>query len=317
MRNIVLPEAKNVDWIDHYLRFIETRKDRGLRKHHIVPRSFGGSDSSKNIINLTDREHYIAHLILWRAYRDTKTFWAFHMMLYTKGGNRDRLTSRQYEKVRIEHSNYMKENNPMHQKESIDKMRETRRNRIASGRIKPRKVSYKEKREISERMKKNNPMKNKDVVERMMKTKSERNYGTREHSATFKEMASKRMKGEGNPNFGKVYTPEEKKVMSERLKGIQHPPQSQESLRRGSISKSKYSYTTPYGKELSIKMALEKIKESTGYDMDRQLLISYCKKDSIITFHKGTSYHLYFDEKDRGKTTTECGWSLSKRKSLH
>lgn len=34
------------------------------QRHHIKPKSLGGSDEAFNIINLTMREHYIAHLLL-------------------------------------------------------------------------------------------------------------------------------------------------------------------------------------------------------------------------------------------------------------
>ncbi len=152
MKNYNLPEAKNKEWIKYYLKFISSRKEKGSRIHHILPRSFGGDNSSNNLIKLTDQEHYIAHMILWRAYRNTKTFWAFHMMLYTKGGNRERLNSKQYEKVRLEHSNFMKENNPMHRKSIAKKVSTTRKERFISGEIQPRMLSEEEKQNHSKRM---------------------------------------------------------------------------------------------------------------------------------------------------------------------
>lgn len=35
-----------------------------LEKHHILPRSLGGTDSSFNLVSLTPREHFICHLLL-------------------------------------------------------------------------------------------------------------------------------------------------------------------------------------------------------------------------------------------------------------
>lgn len=35
-----------------------------IETHHIIPKSFGGSDNEDNLINLTLREHYVAHLLL-------------------------------------------------------------------------------------------------------------------------------------------------------------------------------------------------------------------------------------------------------------
>jgi hypothetical protein len=53
-----------------YNRFIDSRKPRDAgetvyyEKHHIIPRSLGGSNDNENLIKLTAREHYFAHLLL-------------------------------------------------------------------------------------------------------------------------------------------------------------------------------------------------------------------------------------------------------------
>ncbi len=53
-----------------YWTLIETRKDQAASKlterHHIVPRSLGGKDDNTNLVNLTLREHFIAHMLLAR-----------------------------------------------------------------------------------------------------------------------------------------------------------------------------------------------------------------------------------------------------------
>jgi len=43
------------------------RKLEYSEKHHIIPRSFGGNNKAENITVLTAREHYIAHLCLFRC----------------------------------------------------------------------------------------------------------------------------------------------------------------------------------------------------------------------------------------------------------
>ena len=40
--------------------------DGYIEKHHIIPRSFGGSDDESNIVELTAREHFLAHFCLWK-----------------------------------------------------------------------------------------------------------------------------------------------------------------------------------------------------------------------------------------------------------
>ena len=37
--------------------------------HHIIPRCFGGKDTPDNLVRLTAREHFVAHLLLWKAAR--------------------------------------------------------------------------------------------------------------------------------------------------------------------------------------------------------------------------------------------------------
>jgi hypothetical protein len=51
-----------------YHSIINNARDRLLEgyteKHHIIPKSLGGTDDDSNIIRLTAREHYICHLLL-------------------------------------------------------------------------------------------------------------------------------------------------------------------------------------------------------------------------------------------------------------
>ena len=41
-----------------------------VEKHHIIPKSLGGSNDSSNLVKLTARQHYIAHLLLYKIYKD-------------------------------------------------------------------------------------------------------------------------------------------------------------------------------------------------------------------------------------------------------
>jgi group I intron endonuclease len=99
--------------LNRYKNFILTRPERkfklksGLVRHHICPISFGADKSfskeSWNIIVLTEREHFIAHLILYKCYggKMVHAFWNFQFKnttTYYKGIN-----SRQYKKLREEY----------------------------------------------------------------------------------------------------------------------------------------------------------------------------------------------------------------------
>ena len=39
-------------------------------RHHVIPKSLGGSNDETNLVNLTYREHYIAHLLLTKFILD-------------------------------------------------------------------------------------------------------------------------------------------------------------------------------------------------------------------------------------------------------
>ena len=84
-----------------YIRLIEHAKQRTVQtgyveKHHILPRSLGGKDEIENMVSLTAREHFIAHLLLAKIYGG-KMIYAVFMMSTRKG-----YTNRDYENLRIE-----------------------------------------------------------------------------------------------------------------------------------------------------------------------------------------------------------------------
>jgi hypothetical protein len=97
--------------IERYLKFINYCKniefDCYTETHHIIPRSFNGTNNNNNLIKLGARHHYVAHLLLARATNSPKMIKALHKMVYSTTGNvhRDyKITSRVYAYVREEHS---------------------------------------------------------------------------------------------------------------------------------------------------------------------------------------------------------------------
>jgi hypothetical protein len=61
-------------------------------RHHIVPRSLGGSDDKLNLVELTAREHFIAHVLLAKLYGGNMWFAVLAMVgkanrkeIYAKG----------------------------------------------------------------------------------------------------------------------------------------------------------------------------------------------------------------------------------------
>lgn len=104
-----------------YFRLIEKRKlypiakDQYRESHHIIPRSLGGSDLLENLVDLSGREHYIAHKLLTRITEGSarkRMWWAFHRMVHSKNYTSVKLDSHEYEVFRKNWSQFIKQNHP-------------------------------------------------------------------------------------------------------------------------------------------------------------------------------------------------------------
>jgi hypothetical protein len=105
-----------MNYLKVYTQLIESAKSKNRSKktgyyesHHIVPKCMGGSDDSHNLVLLTPREHFIAHLLL---YKDNPIRKLRDSVLFFKGKDSQYYNSRLYESVRIDHIIEMKTNNP-------------------------------------------------------------------------------------------------------------------------------------------------------------------------------------------------------------
>lgn len=81
----------NMHYFNRYIKFINSIKDRKLPKdinteiHHIIPRSLGGSDDRKNLINLKLREHFLIHYLLYKSlYNNVSMAYALFLMCNTR-----------------------------------------------------------------------------------------------------------------------------------------------------------------------------------------------------------------------------------------
>lgn len=99
-----------MNYIEQYNKLVKTRRALNRKKgyelyyekHHIVPRWLGGKDTKNNLVLLTAKEHYVAHLLLWKHYRDRSSALAFHKMTKSTNKHQQRkFTARQFEKARL------------------------------------------------------------------------------------------------------------------------------------------------------------------------------------------------------------------------
>lgn len=88
-----------------YSDLIEKRRKESphgySEKHHVIPRSMGGDNSARNIVRLTAREHFIAHVLLAKIHGGNQWASVFMMMGRSKTHSRDfTIASRTYETAR-------------------------------------------------------------------------------------------------------------------------------------------------------------------------------------------------------------------------
>lgn len=98
-------------YLDVYNNIIDRAKSRKkidvyTEKHHILPRSLGGTNDLDNLVHLTGREHFIAHRLLVKITKgddQNKMIFALNSMMnrYNKTMKRYTPNSRVYEYLRI------------------------------------------------------------------------------------------------------------------------------------------------------------------------------------------------------------------------
>jgi len=116
-----LPSVQNEEQKRHlirYVNFINSRPERKLKQkgydtHHIYPKSMSIKNNIEdyngdwNLIELTRREHFVAHMILYKC-KYLEMIRAFYLMISMNKILKSRLMSRQYENIINENSKLVK-----------------------------------------------------------------------------------------------------------------------------------------------------------------------------------------------------------------
>jgi hypothetical protein len=100
-----------------YAAITERAKHRTItgykETHHIIPRSLGGRDDADNLVDLTAREHFICHWLLTRMHTGEARGKMINAMYMMRGQSihqkryESKITSRIYDKLREEYSQYI------------------------------------------------------------------------------------------------------------------------------------------------------------------------------------------------------------------
>ncbi len=167
--------------------------------HHIIPKSFGGTNDSNNLVTLSGREHFIAHWLLTKMVSGTKQkyqMWnAFSCMLYRErsGQERYKVSSRVFESIKsagakIKSERFQGENNPMFGRR---------------GELSPH---YGKQWTDEHRVNASNAHKG---LVRTLEARSKQSAATKGRKQTTEHIEKRKMFGEKNPRFGYKMTPEE------------------------------------------------------------------------------------------------------------
>lgn len=224
-------------------RFRETPENSYTEKHHIIPKSLGGFDEQSNLIILTGREHFIAHMMLWKTFGG-KMACSFWFMSNNKREHSGKLTSKQY--VNLKKDRKLSEE--MKIKLSILYKGKTYEEIYGEDRAK----------EIKEKQK------NKVCSQETKKKISKANKGRKKSKETRKKL-SETNKGKPNPFKGVPKTEEHKKNLSKAAKN--RPPRSLQHRKKLSESKKGKKRSEETKKKISKTSKGKKRSEETKKKM--------------------------------------------------
>lgn len=185
-------KPQNEFYHQRYVKFIEfcktSPKEGYTESHHITPKSLGGTDTKQNIVKLTAREHFIAHWMLWKAYRNVQMARAFNFMRCSPSTNNTRyINSKTYEMLKEQISKVLSEslsgeNHPFYGKQHSKETKEKIAKKLTGGK------------------------RSRDSVEKQFATRARNECKPpmlgKKHSDRFKTEHSKRMIGSNNPMYG-------------------------------------------------------------------------------------------------------------------
>lgn len=134
-----------MDYKRIYNELISNAKNRALsadtytETHHILPRSLGGKDNPANLVELTYREHILAHRLLYRLHPKSKELaYAFHMMV--RGNRYSEQINHRYSLSQLEEAKdaiIRARTGTKHSNETRDKIKQTWQRKVENGYVGP------------------------------------------------------------------------------------------------------------------------------------------------------------------------------------
>lgn len=190
-----------------------------FERHHIVPRSMGGNDEESNIVNLTAREHYLIHWLLFKIYRNKETCFAWYRMTHCNK-NAERYNSRTFDYAKKHRSIHVSKlfSGKKLSKEHIEKLSKAKRGK-----------------KYSDIGREESPLKGRTISEDHKRKVGEASKG-RKYSESTRKLMSEKMIGEKNHRYGKKVSDETREKLRMATKNARKTPMSEETRRKLSDS---------------------------------------------------------------------------------
>lgn len=213
----------------------------GYERHHILPRSLGGTDDKSNITFITAREHFICHWLLTKIYPTGEEHWKMLnalRMMRAENPNQTRystkITSRVYAKLREEYSALQSkkisgENNPMYGDKFYrsEQGKQSQREAIAGEKNGARQEQARKKIADSKLGKKRAPF-----------------------SQEWREKLSQAGKGENNSRYGAVVSEETRKKISDKIRGRKQSDEEKQRRGLANLGKKREKQLCPHCNQL-------------------------------------------------------------------
>lgn len=212
-----------------YNQIIANGKDKklpGYERHHILPKSLGGTDAKNNLVYITNREHFICHWLLTKIYSIGEEHWKMLnalRMMRAENKNQQRyntkITSRVYSKLKEEYASLQSErvsgeNNPFFGKTHSDTA----------------------KKNISDaNTGENNAMKRPEERQKMSQLKTGKKREA--FSDEWRTKMSDAKKGENNNRYGVEVSIATRKKIGDKIRGRKQT--EEEKINRGLANKGK------------------------------------------------------------------------------
>lgn len=245
-----------------YYQIIDSSKNKNRKKllpshvdyvyyerHHILPKSLGGSNDPENLVLLTQKEHYICHLLLIKMCKSKRHYYqmvrAFDWL--SKFWNKYRnIDTAIYQKIKHDLTEYKRERmllNPISKRKEVrEKISKANKGKLVGDK---------------------NPSKRPEVIEKIKKT--------------LKGTTKTAHYGSDNGFYGKTHTTETRQIMSMLAKTrVNIPPPPQHGA-KNHFAKW-YKITDPTGKVQLIKCMRDYCKE---YNLCGRIVKQYLNEGKV------------------------------------